>query len=522
MKKLFVLICFMLSTSLNAAEMQNIGTINFENSGAQEAQEHFQRGVAILHSFGWKQAISEFRAAQRIDPDFAMAYWGESLCYNHPLIPEQDRASPTAALERLGKDLEERLQKAPTDREKGFVMAVEALFITKGSIAERRIAYKNEMQRLYSRYQDDEVSTFYALSLLSAAGASGDERMGMNVLAGSIAERVFRDNQNHPGAAHFVIHSFDDPLHAPLALDAAKKFANIAPLVSHARHMPSHIFIQHGMWKEVSTSNQSAFDAANELWEQGDSVGDMVHALGWGQYGDLQRADYKRARLWIERLNDIIDADNSTVRGGFPAALATVKARYIVESEQWKTVEVSSQSSTSTLLATGISAINMGKIKLAKKVENLLSAKVKNLKKKEKRAYARGPIPTEIALKEISALLSFSKGKESRALKFLAEGVALAAELRPPNGTPNPLKPVHELYAEVLFDMGRYEESMEMFASALKRRPNRPRSLLGLARVYVKLGNKAMASNYYSRVSKIWQAGEEDLTEVNLYLGAGL
>jgi tetratricopeptide (TPR) repeat protein len=248
----------------------------------------------------------------------------------------------------------------------------------------------------------------------------------------------------------------------------------------------------------------------------------MVHALGWGQYGDLQRADYKRARLWIERLNDIIDADNSTVRGGFPAALATVKARYIVESEQWKTVEVSSQSSTSTLLATGISAINMGKIKLAKKVENLLSAKVKNLKKKEKRAYARGPIPTEIALKEISALLSFSKGKESRALKFLAEGVALAAELRPPNGTPNPLKPVHELYAEVLFDMGRYEESMEMFASALKRRPNRPRSLLGLARVYVKLGNKAMASNYYSRVSKIWQAGEEDLTEVNLYLGAGL
>jgi len=375
------------SSILFSAELQDVGSLGFKNSGSKEAQPYFLRGVGLLHSFGWKQAISEFKKAQEVDPDFALAYWGESLCYNHPLITERNRQSPINVLERLGSTFEERLEKSQTKREKGFISAVEALFNGSGNTAERRIAYKDSMQQLYEQFPgDDEVAAFYALSLLSAAGASGDARMQMNILAGSIATRLYHKNSSHPGAAHYIIHSFDDPLHAPLALDAAQKFAKIAPVVSHARHMPSHIFIQHGMWQEVSRSNQSAFDAAKALWEPGDRVGDMVHALDWGQYGDLQLGDYDKARLWITRLEEIDETS-----GGQASGLARVRSRLIIETEDWQLMQVSEESHVTSLLAAGMSAIYLGDLKSAMKVEKLLAKKAKAAAKKEKKAYTQGP-----------------------------------------------------------------------------------------------------------------------------------
>ena len=283
------------SASASAAELAGLGAISFPTSQTGPAQDRFLRGVTILHSFGWKQARAEFQAAQEIDPDFAMAYWGESLCYNHPLIGEQDRETPQAILRRLGETRQARLAKAPTAREKGFLAAVDTLFFGEGDTATRRHAYMEEMRSLHEAYPgDDEVAAFYALSLLMAAGAADDPQRS-NVLAGAIALQLLDRNRQHPGAAHYAIHAFDDPVHAPLALPAAHLFADIAEKVSHARHMPSHIFIQRGMWDRVSASNQSAYEAAVDLWEPGDSLGDMVHSLDWGQYGDLQRGDYERA-----------------------------------------------------------------------------------------------------------------------------------------------------------------------------------------------------------------------------------
>ena len=146
--------------------------------------------------------------------------------------------------------------------------------------------------------------------------------------------KVFNENRGHPGAVHYTIHAFDDPLHAPLALDAAHRYAEIAPAVSHARHMPTHIFIQHGMWDLVSQHNQAAHDAAIALWEPDDSVGDAVHSLDWGQYGDLQRGDYDKARVWIERLERLIADSDGQARA--VSALPLVNARYVVETEQWR------------------------------------------------------------------------------------------------------------------------------------------------------------------------------------------
>ena len=267
-----------------SAQLENVGNLSFPTSAKPEAQRHFLRGVAILHSFGWKQAIAEFQLAQKAQPDFAMAYWGESLSYNHPLNSQMDYKDPRAVLARLGPDRASRVAKAPTDREKGFMNAVEDLW-GEGDSRQRRIAYMNAMERLYKQFpNDDEVKTFYALSILSGASAVDDRTSRMNVKAGSLAMEVFKRNPSHPGAVHYIIHAFDDPVHAPLALEAAHTYAKIVPAVSHAVHMPTHIFIQHGMWNEVANQNIRAFNVAKELWQPGDVPGDMSHSGDWGQY----------------------------------------------------------------------------------------------------------------------------------------------------------------------------------------------------------------------------------------------
>ena len=192
------------------AQLDSVGTIDFPTSATGEAQQHFLRGVATLHSFGWKQAIEQFRAAQELDPDFALAYWGEALSYNHPLLVEVDDQSSRETLQRLGATPAERLAKAPTHREKGLLGAVERLW-GEGDWRERRIAYMEAMTELYEAYpDDDEIATFYALSLLSGARAMGDSSLRLEMQAGAIALGILDRNPNHPGAAHFVIHSFDD------------------------------------------------------------------------------------------------------------------------------------------------------------------------------------------------------------------------------------------------------------------------------------------------------------------------
>ena len=317
-----------------AAQGDDVGTLVFPTSTkSPEAQARFLRGAAILHSFGWKQAITEFQAAQKLDPDFAMAYWGESLCYNHPLIGDRDLDSPRAVLKRLGATPRERLAKAPTDREKGFLQAVELLW-AEADIAERKIGYMESMRSLYEKYsKDDEVASHYALATIAAVRPTGDTTSRMYVEAGAIALEVFGRNPSHPGGAHYTIHAFDDPVHAPLALPAAHRFAEIAEAVSHARHMPSHIFIQRGMWERVSISNQSAYEAAINLWEPGDTMGGALHALEWGQYGDLQRGDYAKAKTWMERLEELNEKRGSQARG--VSAVPLVKARYVLETETW-------------------------------------------------------------------------------------------------------------------------------------------------------------------------------------------
>jgi len=484
------------------AQFENVGSIEFPTSATGEAQQHFLRGVAILHSFGWNQAIEQFHAAQALDPDFAMAYWGESLAYNHPLNSQMSPEQPRQALERLGQTPAARLAKAPTEREKGILSAVEVLW-GEGSSTERRVGYMDAMAELYEQYPDDsEIGAFYALSMLSAVAATGDRSQRLNMRAGSIALRLFAANPNHPGAPHYAIHAFDDPLHAPLALEAAYRFSEIAAAVSHARHMPTHIFIQHGMWDRVSSNNESAYTAARELWSPGDAMGDAVHALDWGQYGDLQRGDYAKARLWIERIEAMSAGrfleggpQGPGGQGRAVSSVSLLKTRYVVDSEEWDVQPVTEEMNTNELLATALSAARTGDDATLQQAEQALAGMARG-------GANRG---AQLVYLEVTALLHSGLGHADMAILPMEEAMVLVEAAAPPRGSASPIKPVHELYGEILLDLDRPEEAAEKFETSLLRMPNRPRSLLGLARAYAQTGDREEAAEAYTKLMEVWE-----------------
>ncbi len=487
---------------VGAPAEEAIGAIVFPTSGSPEAQRYFLRGVTILHSFGWKQAIAEFQRAQELDPDFAMAYWGETLCYNHPLFRTQELEKPREVLARLGLSSEERAAKAPTEREKGFLHAVEVLFADRGDATARKVAHRDAMRRLYEQYPDDpEVAAFYSLAIQAVAYLSPEENVRERVQAGAIALDVFARNPDHPGAAHYIIHAFDDPVHAPLALPAANRFAEIADAVSHARHMPSHIFIQRGLWNRVTSSNDSAFAVAEELWEPGDSALDMTHALDWGQYGDLQRGDYEKAHRWIDVMEGIVEKSDDAFAF---QTLARVKARYVIETEQWQVLPVTDESSAPELLATGISAARTGDTATAEDARAGLEALATEAAEKPPSPFSRSE-PIAISELEVAALIELGQGQTQAALEHLEQGIALADRMGTPRGAAQPLKPVHELYAEVRLELGQLDEAAGLFEASLRRTPDRPRSLLGLARTYAAQGRTELAAEQYGKLAQIWE-----------------
>jgi len=239
-----------------------LGSISFPNSGTASAQPAFIRGVLELHSFEYEAAAEAFRDAQKADPGFALAYWGEAMTDNHPLWQQQDKAAAQAALARLGDTPTARAVKAPTDRERQYLAAVEVLY-GDGSKHDRDDAYMRAMGRLMAAYPDDmEARAFYGLSILGSRDGVRDFATYMR--AAATVQPVFDANPDHPGAAHYLIHSFDDPIHAPLGLPAARKYSEIAPGAAHAQHMTSHIFVALGLWDDVIAANIRARDAQDD------------------------------------------------------------------------------------------------------------------------------------------------------------------------------------------------------------------------------------------------------------------
>ncbi|MGH9813702.1 MAG: hypothetical protein ACRD4T_11260, partial [Candidatus Acidiferrales bacterium] len=325
----FVLCLALLAAASPAsAQTSNLGKIDFPNSGAAAAQEPFLRGVLLLHSFEFEDAREAFQEAQKADPAFALAYWGEAMTHNHPLWREQNRDAALKALDRLAPTAAARLANAPTEREKDYLRALEVLYAD-GDKVERDYAYSEAMRALHEKYPDDlEAASFYALSILGTT--QGERDVAVYMHAAAVAEEVFARNTQHPGAVHYLIHSYDDPVHAPLGLRAARVYARIAPAASHAQHMISHIYVALGDWDAVEDANVKAFAVSEERARRKGLPTHVRshHALHWLEYAYLQQGRYQKARQTL----DLIEADaRSSGSSGARWYFAAMRAAYVVQ-----------------------------------------------------------------------------------------------------------------------------------------------------------------------------------------------
>ncbi len=490
-----------------AAQTAGLGRLDFPNSGVPGAQEQFIRGVLLMHSFEYVDAAEAFRKAQELDPDFAMAYWGEALSHNHSVWHNQDRDEALAVLERLGATPEARSAKAPTQREKDYLATLEILY-GEGDKETRDLAYAEAMRRLHEKYPDDtEAAAFYAVALLGTAHEGRDVRTYMR--AAAIAEEIYRDNPEHPGAVHYMIHSYDDPTHAPLGLRAARAYSQIAPTASHAQHMTTHIFMALGMWDEIVSQNEIAWEVADERAQRKGLGVDSrsFHALAWLQYGYLQQGRFEDARRLLAIMR--ADAEKSGSRRT-RTYLARMRANYIVEAEDWAgdavaievdLTDLSPASVAGDLFATGLAATRRGDSRAAE--ASLAAMQSARRAAVDASGYPPALMAAEALEKELEALGLLADGRSVEAIELLEEATVIEDNIPFEYGPPDIVKPTHELLGEVLLTADRADEARAEFEKALALAPKRVRSLIGLARAAELLDDEVTAQEVYTELKRI-------------------
>jgi tetratricopeptide (TPR) repeat protein len=536
----FILLFVVFSTASLAGQQRGLGRVAFPNSGSPSAQADFLRGVAWLHSFGYEDAIDAFRAAQKADPSFALAYWGEAMSFSQPLWMFEEVEKGRAALARFGKTSHERIAKAKTPREQGFMRAVEALYGA-GNTGVRAAAHAKEMARVAAENPaDDEAQTFYALALLATL-PRGDASLPLRRQAGGLAETVFARNPNHPGAAHYILHAYDHGALASRSLTAARAYAKIAPAASHALHMPAHAFLQAGFWDEAAVSDQASWDASI-AWAKRRGLpitSRDYHSLTWLQYEWTQQGRFSKTKEAIALVDAAMKTSASAKaaagphasaspehagghgygegseigRGSTDAALrndrGSMRARYIVESERWH--EMKGQTTFDNieeLFALGLSAVNLADATRVRAVIDEFKKASAPSQPIELREQA------EIMLREMEALDVFAQGRHAEAFALMDRVAALQERMPKPIGRPFPVKPADELYGELLLQVGRAKEAIRWFDRTLARTPNRSRALFGLARAYRNAGDAANARAAYKRFLTNYRLADPGLPEV--------
>jgi hypothetical protein len=543
--------CVALPALAQESPRGGLGQVAFPTSGSPAAQAHFLRGVAALHSFWYEEALAAFREARHVDPDFAMASWGEAMAHNHPIWHEQDTAAARQVLATM------RHRGALTARESAYLNAVKALY-GEGDKPVRDLAYAAAMAQVSTDYPDDlEAAAFYALSLLGAVRPA-DRGYRLQMQAGALALEVYQKQPNHPGAAHYIIHAFDDPDHAILALPAARRYAQIAPAAPHARHMPSHTFIHLGMWPEAAAANESSW-AASEAWVRDNNVSIArrdYHSLRWLAYVYLQQGRVREAEAQLTVMRHAMAALGAPMHG-YPL----MAAAFIAETERWELIDAlfgepaapagplspkrdsgagSCHLSAKPETVDGGSApagrqasCQRGQHPYGHYVRGLAAAMGRPADAETYVAEMRGqgqegqcsggdvsPDLMEIMALEVSALARATMGHVGEAVALLRRATTLEEALRPPSGPPDVIKPSHEVFGEVLLRAGRPAEAAAQFQAALLRQPNRPRSLLGLARA-AKGSDAPLAARAYAeylRTQARADARESERAEARDYL----
>ena len=479
-------------SQLEDSSAPDLGNISFDNSGSSDAQEAFLTGVKGLHNFQFDVARLAFEDAADIDPTFAMAHWGQAMSNNFPLWARQDLSEGMEVLNQLAPTFEGRLALSGTEKEKAYMTAVEALFFSSEDKLERDFAYSNAMEKMHTKWPDDhEISIFYALSLLGTV-RPGDEGYKRQALAASIVMPILEKNKTHPGAAHFTIHSLDDPDHAILALPAAKVYANIAPSSAHALHMPSHIFLQLGMWERVVNSNIESYASAvsrtkklkaNNVKNLANSaVGrEDFHALQWLHYANLMLGHYDRAEENLNMALKVVEMNpgNNFAHYGY----LNILARHAIETADCSRVRLSSPDSSegkhdALIAAAGMCAAidrNMETASAAK--ERLKGHRIQA----EDSGRAYNALQIQILEKQVEAMMKLAAGEYDDAVNLAKEASDIELNnMSTPSGPPMPMKPASELYGEILAAAGRFDEAVVAYQRSLDWVPNRTPSIVGL------------------------------------------
>jgi hypothetical protein len=467
-----------------------------------------------------------------------LGYWGEAMAHNHPLWGDPQATEEARQVLNKSHDTPQL-----TPRERAYLQAVKALY-GPGEKDARDRAYADAMEAIYRAYPDDmEAATFYALALLGTAVRSEEPTaLRTRMRAAAIALEVYHKMPNHPGAAHYILHAFDDPDHAILALPAARRYADIAPAAPHALHMPSHIFLQLGMWAEAVASNQASW-AASERWVEQHNLPISqrdYHSLHWLLYSALQQGRYQEAENLLALMRQSLPtfpADNPPMRLYGAFLQASMAAAFVVDTARWEraaavtapppvpdgnapapTGSGASQYQAFTalaqapaLFARGLAAAVQGVPEAEQFLAELRTIRAQ-LPDKEIFGMPMGTV-VEIQALEIAAAVSAAQGNFDTAMNTMQNAIALEEAMPPPQGPPLVIKPAHELLGEILLQAQRFAEAEQQFATALYRHPRRARALLGAARTAAQRGDQASAVHAYTQLLQQWQPGGESLPE---------
>jgi hypothetical protein len=479
-----------------------LGTVHFETSCDAGVQAEFNRGVALLHSFWFRAAIESFERVLQKDTSCGIAYWGLALTHwGNPFAG----LKPPAVLEPGAKAAEKGLAAgAPTDRERAYIAAVAELYRDYETLPQRTrtVAYEEAMQRLSARYpQDREAAAFYALSINQNAQA-GDQSYAKQLQAAAILERLFAEQPDHPGLAHYIIHAYDHPPLAEKALHAARAYAKIAPDAPHALHMPSHTFTRVGAWEDSVASNRDSAEAARRA----NSPGEVLHAYDYQVYAYLQMAqDRDAARVLDDMAAAVAALDPANVYANAGQyAQAAIPARIALERGAWQDAATLRPVETRfpfvaaiTHFARALGAARSGNPAAARGDIDRLGELHRTLVAAKDDYWAE---QVRIQQMVADAWATFASGRKDEGLRMLRAAADAEDKTDKSAISPGPLAPARELLGDMLLEAGQPAAALAEFELTMAKEPNRFRGIAGAARAAVATGDRARASALYTQL----------------------
>lgn len=490
---------------------EKLGAVHFSTSCNEGAQKEFDRSVALLHSFQFSKAIQGFNAALKNDATCGIAYWGIALSrWSNPF------AAGIKDTSQLQEGLENARQGnttgAKTERERAYIAAVARLYSDFENTPQRGrlIEYRDAMSEVASKYPaDQEAQIFYALAVAASEDPSDKTYRG-RLKAGAILERLFQEEPNHPGLAHYIIHTYDVPSLASRALDAARRYSEIAPDAPHALHMPSHTFTRTGYWQDSIDSNVAAAAAAKREGQ----TAEELHASDYETYAYLQTGQDEAARRVLHSLPEIASRfDPKTVIGGAAGpsagyfALAAIPARYALERGDWKQATQLTPRKTPfpyteamTWFARGLGFARMGQAAAAYESAANLKQIRERLSKSGENYWGQ---QVEIQELEVRAWANLAEGKKEQALQQMESSAELEDGTEKSAVTPGPLAPARELLGEMLLATNQPAQALAEFEATLKKEPGRFRSLYGAGHAAQLDGNGEASHKYFRELLEV-------------------